>query len=84
MSEKTMISLPWNDALCKPDQTTASIPSHCIHWQEPAPGEYYLEYSYNRVQWYALNGGNAIPLPTEGLLLTPEIKNTDHNGMEIP
>jgi len=83
MNEKIMKPLSWSDALCKPDQTIAYIRSHSVHWQEPAPGEYNLEYSYNRRDWYALNGGNAICLPFEGLLLSPEIVNMDAAGTEI-
>lgn len=79
-----MLTLPLTDALCKPDQTTAYVRSHSVHWQNPSLGEYYLEYSYNQRNWYSLNGGNTITLPTEGLLLLPEIVTMDPGGAEIP
>lgn len=83
MNEKIMKPLSSNDALCKPNQKTAYIRSHTVHWQNPAPGYYYLEYSYNRRDWYQLNGGNAIALPAEGLLLIPELEQHEPDGADI-
>lgn len=84
MYEKTMRVLPISDALCNPHQATAYIRSYTTHWMVPDTNCYFLEYSYNRRDWYALNGGNPISLPTEGLSLSPNITEHNPEGEEIP
>lgn len=52
--------LPVASFLCQENQTTAYIRACVAHWEPSFPGSFYLEYSYNRQHWYALNGRNPI------------------------
>ena len=82
MNSKQMLKLPEADSLRK--RETAYIRSHTVTWEPPVDNQYYLEYSYNRSDWFALNGGNSIPLLQNGLELTPELQTQDPRGYELP
>ncbi len=82
MKSKEMNKLPMADFLCPKD--IAYIRSHTVTWESPKNQHYYLEYSYNRTDWYALNGGNSIILPEEGVEAVLELQNHDPKGCEIP
>ncbi len=58
---KQMRMLPAPD--CLTAGSAAYLRSHTVTWEPPVDNQYYLEYSYNRSDWFALNGGNAISLP---------------------
>lgn len=60
MNQETTSQLPVASFLCQEKQTTAYIRTRMAHWEPSVPGKYYLEYSYNRQHWYALNGRNPI------------------------
>ena len=63
---KTMNTLPWNDCLCRKDQTTAWLRPYTMDWNNPESDSLHLEYSYNGKDWYALNCGNGIWYPDFG------------------
>ena len=75
--------LPMADFLCKNGQTSAYIRSHHVSWEIPTDNQYYLEYSYNRINWYALNGGCAVTLPREELPLHDAILSQNPEGTDI-
>lgn len=81
MELKQMNQLPVADFLCPKD--ISYIRSHTVAWESPQENHYYLEYSYNRLDWYALNGGNSIPLPQNELPLVQELACHDPQGCEI-
>ena len=54
------------------------------HGKKPEKNHYYLEYSYNRKDWYALNGGFPITLPCDELSATDTLRNQNPNGETIP
>lgn len=83
MPKKQMLSIPAADFLCQKDQTTAYIRSYQVDWEPRKDNHYYLEYSYNRLDWYRLNGGNSILLPDEYLPVLPELAAYDPDGTEI-
>ena len=62
---KPMRHLPVADFLCHNQQTNAFIRSYDVSWEDPVNQHYHLEYSYNRKDWYALNGGCSIILPSK-------------------
>lgn len=78
-----MLSLPAADFLCRKNQTAAYIRSYPVTWEPPKENCYYLEYSYNRKNWYRLNGGCRILLPEEYLPCPPEFSAYDPDGLEI-
>lgn len=59
--KKNMYKLSTAGCLRQDGQTSAFLRSHTVSWEPKDPDTYYLEYSYNRKDWYALNGGNSIP-----------------------
>lgn len=81
MKSKKMRKLPIADFLIRKE--IAYIRSHTVTWESPDDDQYYLEYSYNRSDWFALNGGNAILLPQDVLELTPALQARDPHGCEI-
>lgn len=83
MSTINMITLPLTDALCNPNQKTAYLRSHTVHWMEPEEDCFFLQYSYNQKDWYALNGGNPIQLPAHGLTVCTEFSQHSPTGIEI-
>ena len=54
---KQSITLPMADKFYHDQQDSAYIRSVNVSWEIPEENHYYLEYSYNRKDWYALNGG---------------------------
>ena len=56
--KKPMYQLPEADFLFKKSQTEAYLRSYTVTWEKPDDSSCYLEYSYNRRDWYRLNGGN--------------------------
>ena len=64
-------------------QDSAYIRSVNVSWEIPEENHYYLEYSYNRKDWYALNGGFSIILPCEELPVSDALANQDPNGEKI-
>lgn len=50
---------------------------------KPEKDHYYLEYSYNQKDWYALNGGFPIVLPYDELSVTDALETQDPNGETI-
>lgn len=83
MSKKTMRQLAAIDCLLQAEQDTAYIRSHTVTWEAPVDNAFYLEYSYNRKDWYSLNGGNSITLPLDVLSVTPELSDHVPEGMAI-
>ncbi len=81
IESKQMLDLPAADSLCKKE--IAYIRSHTVTWESPVNNQFYLEYSYNRIDWFALNGGNSIPLPQSMLPITPELLAHDPGGCEL-
>ena len=81
MKSQKMVKLPAIDFLVQ--QETAYIRSHTVTWESPADNQYYLEYSYDRSVWFALNGGNAIPLPQDVLEVTPALQAHDSSGCKL-
>ena len=81
MNTKELQKLPAADFLCPND--TVYIRSHQVCWETSSDNEYYLEYSYNRLRWYALNGGCAVLLPQPELPLMQELKRLEPKGCEI-
>ncbi len=75
--------LKLSEADCLTRRETAFIRSHTVTWESPARNQYYLEYSYNRHDWFALNGGNAILLPQDVLPLTSELQEHDPHGCAV-
>ena len=57
---KQSITLPMADKFYHDQQDSAYIRSVNVSWEIPEENHYYLEYSYNRKDWYALNGGFSI------------------------
>ena len=51
------LTLPMADKFYHDKQTSAFIRSVNVSWEKPEKDHYYLEYSYNQKDWYALNGG---------------------------
>lgn len=82
--KKQLLSLPAADFLCQKNQSAAYIRSYQVCWESPKENYYYLEYSYNRKDWYRLNGGNSILLPDGRLPVSPEISSYAPEGTEIP
>lgn len=82
MEPKELKQLPKADFLYPNGK--AYIRSHTVTWESPSENCYYLEYSYNRSRWFALNGGNAIPLPQPELPLTAELASHSPLGCGIP
>ena len=78
MESLQMLKLQEADCLAR--QETAFIRSRTVTWEAPVTNQYYLEYSYNRRDWFALNGGNAILLPQDVLPLTGELHSHDQIG----
>lgn len=76
--------LPFADSLCQENQSEAYIRSHTVTWENPMEDNFYLEYSYNCKDWYALNGGNSIPLPQDELTIVPEFLEYSPNGIKTP
>ena len=81
MESKQMRHFPTAGSLYP--KNTAYIRSHKVDWESPLENHYYLEYSYNRSDWFALNGGNSILLPQADLNLTSELQHHDSSGCEI-
>lgn len=81
MNSKQLVMLPITALPGK--GKAAYIRSHTVTWESPVDSQYYLEYSYNRSDWFALNGGNAIFLPHDVLPLTPELQAHSPLGCEI-
>ena len=50
------LTLPMADKFYHDKQTSAFIRSVNVSWEKPEKDHYYLEYSYNQKDWYALNG----------------------------
>ena len=63
------LTLPMADKFYHDKQTSAFIRSVNVSWEKPEKDHYYLEYSYNQKDWYALNGGFPIVLPCDELSL---------------
>lgn len=80
---KPMRHLPVADFLCHNQQTNAFIRSYDVSWEDPVNQHYHLEYSYNRKDWYALNGGCSIILPSKGLVPSIELDQHDPSGIPI-
>ena len=55
------LTLPMADKFYHDKQTSAFIRSVNVSWEKPEKDHYYLEYSYNQKDWYALNGGLYFP-----------------------
>lgn len=81
---KQSLTLPMADKLYHDKQTYAFIRSVNVSWEKPEKNHYYLEYSYNRKDWYALNGGFPITLPCDELSATDTLRNQNPNGETIP
>ncbi len=81
MESLQMLKLQEADCLAR--QETAFIRSRTVTWEAPVTNQYYLEYSYNRRDWFALNGGNAILLPQDVLPLTGELHSHAPHGCAI-
>ena len=77
------LTLPMADKFYHDKQTSAFIRSVNVSWEIPEENHYYLEYSYNRKDWYALNGGFSIILPCEELPVSDALANQDPNGEKI-
>ena len=80
---KQSITLPMADKFYHDQQDSAYIRSVNVSWEIPEENHYYLEYSYNRKDWYALNGGFSIILPCEELPVSDALANQDPNGKKI-
>lgn len=81
---KQSLTLPMADKLYHDKQTYAFIRSVNVSWEKPEKNHYYLEYSYNRKDWYALNGGFPSTLPCDELSATDTLRNQNPNGETIP
>jgi len=68
------LTLPMADKFYHDKQTSAFIRSVNVSWEKPEKDHYYLEYSYNQKDWYALNGGFPIVLPAMNFLLLTHSK----------
>ena len=77
------LTLPMADKFYHDKQTSAFIRSVNVSWEKPEKDHYYLEYSYNQKDWYALNGGFPIVLPCDELSVTDALKTQDSNGETI-
>ena len=77
------LTLPMADKFYHDKQTSAFIRSVNVSWEKPEKDHYYLEYSYNQKDWYALNGGFPIVLPCDELSVTDALKTQDPNGETI-
>lgn len=53
------------------------------HGKNQKKDHYYLEYSYNQKDWYALNGGFPIVLPCDELSVTDALETQDPNGNNL-
>lgn len=80
---KQSITLPMADKFYHDQQNSAYIRSVNVSWEIPEENHYYLEYSYNRKDWYALNGGFSIILPCEELPVSDALANQDPNGEKL-
>ncbi len=81
---KQSLTLPMADKFYHNKQTSAFIRSVNVSWEKPEKDHYYLEYSYNRKDWYALNGGFSIILPCDELSATDTLRNQNPDGETIP
>ena len=77
------LTLPMADKFYHDKQTSAFIRSVNVSWEKPEKDHYYLEYSYNQKDWYALNGGFPIVLPCDELSVTDALETQDPNGETI-
>ncbi len=77
------ITLPMADKFYHDQQDTAFIRSVNVSWETPEENHYYLEYSYNRKDWYSLNGGFPIVLPCEELAVSDALKVQDSEGEPV-
>lgn len=80
MKNKHMIELNLSDALCREDQTFAYLRVYTKDWKNTESDSIHFEYSYNKNNWYALNGNNAIVFPTQGSrrLTNPRIHQSNN------
>ena len=76
------LTLPMADKFYHDKQTSAFIRSVNVSWEKPEKDHYYLEYSYNQKDWYALNGGFPIVLPCDELSVTDALETQDLMGKQ--
>lgn len=57
---KSMHILSHDNSICRKDQKTAWLRPYTKNWNTPESDSLHLEYSYNKEDWYPLNGNNAV------------------------
>lgn len=79
---KQMNILPTADCLCREGQQTAWLRPYTMDWNTPESDSLYLEYSYNKSDWYQLNGGNGVWFPDfgSGRIISPALYLLENHG----
>ena len=79
---KQMNILPTADCLCREGQQTAWLRPYTMDWNTPESDSLHLEYSYNKSDWYQLNGGNGVWFPDfgSGRITSPALYLLENHG----
>ena len=77
---KQSITLPMADKFYHDQQDSAYIRSVNVSWEIPEENHYYLEYSYNRKDWYALTADFQSSFRAKNFLYPNALANQDPNG----
>lgn len=79
---KQMNILPTADCLCREGQQTAWLRPYTMDWNTPESDSLHLEYSYNKSDWYQLNGGNGVWFPDfgSGRITSPTLYLLENHG----
>lgn len=74
--------LPTADCLCREGQQTAWLRPYTMDWNTPESDSLHLEYSYNKSDWYQLNGGNGVWFPDfgSGRITSPALYLLENHG----